>query len=102
MRVQEAKEYKDGLTRYDSKALAAVCERCGFTGIGLIDNTALHADIRTSQNYKNAHWFGDERTGNDNISSFMDNLPRQKGNVIKVKHKITVYYDGEKISESEV
>ena len=93
----------DGKTRWSSNELAAVCELIGFTGIGIIDNTAVHADIRTSENYKNSHWFGDERTGNDNISSFMDYLPRSgEKPITTTKHKIAVYIDGEKVFESEV
>lgn len=93
----------DGETRWGAFELAAVCERVGFTGIGIIDNTAVHADIRTSENYKNAHWFGNEMTGNDNIPTFADYLPRQRVNVpIGQNHIISVYLDGKKIFESEV
>lgn len=92
----------DGLTRWSSNALAAVCEKIGFTGIGIIDATAVHADIRNSANYKNAHWFGDERTGNDNISTFLNDLPKQEGKIITSKHKIAVYVDGDKKFECEV
>jgi hypothetical protein len=96
----------DGVTRWDSRALAAVAERVGFTGIGIIDSTAVHCDIRNSTNYKNAHWFGDERTGNDNISTFADYMPRKAaekiGDTKAVKHTIAVYIDGTKVYESEV
>ena len=92
----------DGETRWSSYALAAVCELIGFTGIGIIDNTAVHADVRTSANYKNSHWFGNEMTGNDNIMSFADYLPSRKGKTITNKHKIAVIIDGVTVYESEV
>lgn len=92
----------DGETRWSAFELAAVCERIGFTGIGIIDNTTVHADVRTSANYKNAHWFGNEMTGNNNISSFADYLPNKKGKIITNKHKITVIIDGETVFEREV
>lgn len=94
----------DGVSRWDSRALAAVAERVGFTGIGIIDNTAVHCDIRNSTNYKNSHWFGDERTGNDNISTFADSLPRKAAEKIgeTKTHTIAVYIDDAKVYESEV
>lgn len=96
----------DGASRWDSCELAAVAERVGFTGIGIIDNTAVHCDIRNSTNYKNSHWFGDERSGNDNVSTFADFLPDKAaekiGETKTVKHKIAVYIDGAKAYESEV
>ena len=92
----------DGVTTRDSHALAAVCERVGFSGIGIISEIDVHADVRTSANYKNSHWFGDERTGNNNIMSFADYLPDKKGKTITVKHKIAVVIDGETVFEREV
>ena len=95
----------DGETRWNSYEVAVVCERVGFNGIGIIDNTCVHADVRTSYNYKNAHWFGNEQTGNDNISSFSDYLPRKKGktiSAIQTPHKIVLYLDDKKIYECEV
>lgn len=90
----------DGVVRwYSSDFVAEGAERVGFSGIGIIDNTAVHVDIRNDKNYVNSHWFGDERTGNDNIVTF------QKGTVFnsrKEKHKIAVVYDGKTIFESEV
>lgn len=85
---------------YNSEDVAEAAERVGFTGIGIIDNMAVHVDIRNDNNYVNSHWFGDERTGNDNIETF------QRGSVFdgenNTKHKIAVYYDGVLINESEV
>lgn len=94
------------ITLQDGKSLsgdkiAEGAERVGFTGIGIITDTACHVDVRNSKNYVNSHWFGDERTGNDNISTF------QKGTVFDgektaYKHKIKVYYDDTLIIEREV
>ena len=63
-----------------SKYLACLAELIGFSGIGIIDSTAIHVDKRNNSNYYNAHWFGNEQTGEDNISSFFDyyNLSKAK------------------------
>ena len=55
-----------------SEVIAAAAERAGFSGIGIISGTAVHVDVRNSSNYVNSHWFGDERTGNDNIKTFIN------------------------------
>ena len=55
-----------------SEVIAAGAERAGFSGIGIISATAVHVDVRNSSNYVNSHWFGDERTGNDNIKTFIN------------------------------
>ena len=89
-----------GTPYYNSNDIAEAAERVGFSGIGIIDNMAVHVDIRNDNNYVNSHWFGDERTGNDNIETF------QRGSVFdgenNTKHKISVYYDGVLMSEMEV
>lgn len=54
---------------YSAEDIAEAAERVGFGGIGLM-NGACHVDNRDSEPYVNKHWFGDERTGNDNISTF--------------------------------
>ena len=51
------------------ETVAAEAERIGFTGIGLMNGGAIHLDVRDESNYYNAHWFGDERTG-ENIKTF--------------------------------
>lgn len=89
---------KSGL-KWDSKAIAAVCEYVGFSGIGVIDGTAVHADIRNGTNYKNAHWFGDERTGNDNITTWREYLPHISAKTTKT---LKVTLDGVTILEREV
>lgn len=65
--------YVDGLTPED---IAEAGEIVGFSGIGLM-NGACHLDVRTVENYANGHWFGDERTGNDNIPTFVRNPPKK-------------------------
>lgn len=89
--------------RYPADEVAAVCELFGFGGIGVglhgdAARTCVHADVRDLGGYANSHWFGDETTGK-NIASFAAHIPPAK---IINKHKIAVYYDGKKISESEV
>lgn len=90
----------DGVVRwYSSDNVAEGAERVGFSGIGIIDNTAVHVDVRNNNNYVNSHWYGDERTGNDNITTF------QHGTIFDSRattHTITVLYDGEKIIEKEI
>lgn len=44
--------------------IAECAEKVGFSGIGIMTN-AVHVDVRSSSNYHNSHWFGDERTGED-------------------------------------
>ena len=81
---------------YIPETVAAVAEHVGFSGIGVMA-TATHVDIRNKTNYSNAHWFGDEITGDDNIQTFKNYLP-----IIEEKHKIKVFYDDKLIFESEV
>lgn len=92
-------------TRYESRILAAVCEYVGFSGIGVIDKTAVHADIRNATNYKNAHWFGNEMTGNDNIETWREFLPAIAANVpheTTSKTRIKILVDDKTIYEREV
>lgn len=94
---------KDG-TRWGAFSLAAVAEKIGFSGIGVIDNTAVHMDIRNDKNYVNSHWFGNEITGDDFVKTFSQYLPATKTAVATPptkKHKIAVYLDGVKITEKE-
>lgn len=94
---------KDG-TRWGAFSLAAVAEKIGFSGIGVIDNTAVHMDIRNESNYVNSHWFGNEITGDDFVKTFSQYLPATKTAATTPatkKHKIAVYLDGVKITEKE-
>lgn len=81
--------YKERGIPYDVETVAEYAERLGFTGIGLM-NGAIHLDIRNSSNYKNSHWYGDERTGNNNIATF------QRGNSAKSSIEIIVEINGKK------
>lgn len=55
---------------YSGETIAREAEKIGFTGIGIINDKFAHVDIRNNDNYYNNHWFGDERTGNDYITTF--------------------------------
>lgn len=72
-----------------SEVIAAGAERAGFSGIGIISAAAVHVDVRNSSNYVNSHWYGDERTGNDNIKTFIN---------AKKQVRITAYIDDHKYS----
>ena len=94
---------KDG-TRWGAFSLAAVAEKIGFTGIGIIDNTAVHMDIRNNSNYVNPHWFGNEITGDDFVKTFSQYLPKTKTAAATPetkKHKLVITLDGVKITEKE-
>lgn len=94
--------YNNNNTPYAAENIAAVAEKCGFSGIGLM-NGACHVDIRNKNNYVNAHWFGDERTGNNSISSFLGYLPPLATSepIQASKHTLTVTFDGETIIKKE-
>lgn len=89
-----------------SKYVAALASLIGFSGIGIISETSVHVDVRNYKNYSNAHWWGDERTGNDNIVDFFKYCKISKAELygeigyygeslylIKAKRKTAVYYD---------
>ena len=95
----------DGIIKYyNSELIAEGAERVGFSGIGIIDNGAVHVDVRNDHNYVNSHWFGDERTRNDNVTTF------QKGTKFVSRetetkprtHIIKMYIDNVLVYESEV
>ena len=81
--------YKEKRIPFDVEEVAEHAEKLGFTGIGLM-NGAIHLDIRSKDNYKNSHWFGDERTGNDYIKTF------QRENVSRETMTITIEINGKK------
>lgn len=74
------------------ETVAAVAEKIGFTGIGLMNGGAIHLDVRDDSNYYNCHWFGDERTG-ENIKTFQTMAqPITAKNVVTIggkKYEIT-------------
>ena len=75
-------------TKVPSSYMACFAELIGFSGIGIIDGNAIHVDVRTTKNYTNGHWFGNEQTGENYIASFFDyfNLSKSK---VKNKYKKT-------------
>ena len=73
-------------TKVPSNYMACFAELIGFSGIGIIDSNAIHVDVRTTKNYTNGHWFGNEQTGENYIVSFFKyfNLSKSK---VKNKYK---------------
>ena len=55
---------------YTGADIAEAAERLGFTGIGIISADSCHLDIRSADNYENAHWFGNEMTNENFIKTF--------------------------------
>ena len=90
----------DGIN-YDSYAIAAVAEKIGFTGIGRITDTAVHVDVRNTYNYHNTHWFGNEMTGNDNIETWSEYLPKLKTESKHIAH-IKVYVNDALVCEKDM
>lgn len=90
---------------YSSADVAEAAERVGFEGIGIIDDTYVHLDTRGYDSYLNSHWFGSERTGNDNISSFQRGTVFPSRTAAKEqdkKKKLTIYLNDELIMEKEL
>lgn len=83
---------------YSAEDIAEAAERIGFGGIGLM-NGATHVDIRDLGGYKNSHWFGDERTGNDNIQTFQRGTKFPSRSAVQ-SHSIKVIVDGEEVYNS--
>lgn len=66
-----------------TKYMACFAELIGFNGIGIInDNGAVHVDVRTKETYSNGHWFGNEKTGENKISSFFTYYKLSKDDAI--------------------
>lgn len=97
--------YKNGKPM-SSFAVAAIAEDLGlFNGIGIINDSYVHLDIRGVIPYSNNHWFGSEVTG-DNYTTFKSYLPSwYKGKAAELKkepHKIKVELDGKIVFEKEI
>lgn len=76
------------------KYIACIAQDLGFTGIGIMKNS-IHLDTRTTKNYKNGKWWGDETNGKSNITNFYTycGLTREEvNNVLGRKDKIDVVY----------
>lgn len=88
---------------YTSSDIAEAAERVGFEGIGIIDDTYCHLDTRGYNSYVNSHWFGDERTGNDYISTFQRGTVFPSRNAaVQTTHKLKIYLDDKLIIEKEL
>ena len=93
---------------YSSLDIAEAAERVGFSGIGTIDDTACHVDIRDKYNYVNSHWFGSEQSGNDSISTFQrgtvfpSRTPVQVETPVTEKKTIQLVINGEVVWENEI
>lgn len=78
----------------NSETVAEYAEKVGFSGIGIIDVHAVHVDVRHKNNYVNSHWFGDERTGDDNIKTFIRNVSHETFSTVITldgkKYKLTL------------
>ena len=86
--------YDQNGKQYDAETIAEAAELVGFSGIGIITAYAVHVDIRNKTNYVNDHWFGNERTGDDFIKTFIRGtkfVPRETK--AKNKMKVTIEYD---------
>lgn len=94
--------YKNGKPM-SSFAVAAIAEDLGlFNGIGIINDTYVHLDIRGIIPYSNSHWFGSEIDGT-NYTTFKPYLPSwYKGTAAKESHKIKVYLDDKLLIEKEI
>ncbi len=84
---------------------ACLAQLIGFGGIG-IANGSCHVDVRNAENYKNSHWWGDERNGNDNITDFFSYTGLSKAElfgeigyykkaqyIVKALRRTPVFYD---------
>ena len=65
------------------KYIACAAQDIGFTGIGIMKNS-IHLDTRTTENYKNGKWWGDETNGNNNIEDFYAYFGLSRDEVDKV------------------
>ena len=85
---------RKGNSYVKSEDVAECAEKVGFSGIGIIDAHAVHVDVRNEHNYVNSHWFGDERTGNDNIKTFIRNVSHETFSTVITldgkKYKLTI------------
>lgn len=94
--------YKDGKPM-NSFAVAAIVEDLGlFNGIGVIDDSYIHLDIRGIIPYSNSKWFGNEATG-ETYTTFKSYLPSwYKGTAAEQSHKLKIYLDNKLIIEKEI
>ena len=86
-----------------SFAVAAIAEDLGlFNGIGIIDDSYVHLDIRGIIPYSNSHWFGSEVDGT-NYTTFKSYLPNwYKAGEVKETHTIKIEVDGKSVYEGQL
>lgn len=98
----DIKVQKQDGSYYTSQDISEVAERIGFGGIGLMLPDSCHVDTRDCEKYANNHWFGNETTGDNYISTFQRGtvFPGEKATakpvpaaLPKKSMKITVEYD---------
>lgn len=94
--------YKNGKPM-SSFAVAAIAEDLGlFNGIGIIDDSYVHLDIRGIIPYSNSHWFGSEIDGT-NYTTFKSYLPNwYKAEEVKQPHTIKIEVDGKPVYEGQL
>lgn len=94
--------YKQDGTLYSASTIAHEAENLKFGGIGIISNTACHVDTRDENPFDNKHWWGDERTGNNNIKTFSDYKDIMQIQTSDSHSKTyTVYVNDKKVAECE-
>lgn len=99
--------YKKGKA-LSGEQVACLAQLIGFSGIGITGSTGCHVDIRTTKNYVNGHWWGDERNGNNYIADYFDycgiskaelfgelEYYKEKCYMIKAKKKSPIYYEAD-------
>ena len=94
--------YKNGKPM-SSFAVAAIAEDLGlFNGIGIIDDSYVHLDIRGIIPYSNSHWFGSEVDGTT-YTTFKSYLPNwYKAGEVKETHTIKIEVDGKSVYEGQL
>lgn len=70
------------------KYIACIAQEVGFTGIGIMKNS-IHLDTRTTKNYKNGKWWGDETNGKNGIKDFFAYFGLTREEVYKVLGVVT-------------
>ena len=85
--------YDQNGKQYDAETIAEAAELVGFSGIGIITAYAVHVDVRNKTNYVNDHWFGNEKTGNDYIKTFIRGTKFVPRETTKKKIKVSIDFD---------
>lgn len=85
---------------YTAEDIAEAAERIEFGGIGMMLPDSCHVDTRDSEPYSNSHWFGNETTGEDYISTFQRGtvFDGEKATNMKKTKQFTITVDGKTYS----